>query len=72
MFCHGKIGSGKNGPPGPILDTKTGPGGLILVGPAVPALVSKIGPLYTFLFLYPWMHAAARVASVDNFDYDHS
>ena len=25
--CHGKIGPGKTGPPGPILDAKTGPAG---------------------------------------------
>ena len=27
MTCHGKIGPGKTGPPGPILDAKTGPAG---------------------------------------------
>ena len=44
MSCHEKIGPGKNGLAGPILDTKTGPGGPILFGPARPVLVSKIGP----------------------------
>ena len=31
MYCHGKIGPGKNSPSGPILDTKTGPARPILV-----------------------------------------
>ena len=36
MGCHGKIGPGKTGPAGPILDAKTGLAG--------PLLVTKIGP----------------------------
>ena len=27
VVCHGKIGLGKTGPAGPILDAKTGPAG---------------------------------------------